>query len=154
MSSSNYEHMDVEYEKILEYETDQESPLDAAMAKPVNVCVVEPVLTMPGVSQYVSAYTLVVDTDANETYVELLPYDPLRTRATILVTGTAVVITHSLTDAQDSRNQVANVPNPIGAYLPASTTPVIMTHTGRMWVAATSTEGARVTVITERRDSA
>jgi hypothetical protein len=150
VNSGNYEHMDVEYEEVLEYEVqDDDDPSDASAVK---VCVVEPVVTIPGASQYVTAYTVVVETDGNEAYAEVLPYDPLRTRATLIVSTQPVVLTHSLSDAQDSRNQVTSVPNPQGAYLPVSTTAVVMTHTGRMWVAATTAESAaRVSVIVERR---
>lgn len=139
---------------LLEYQTEADEP-DPEAAAAVPVVVDEPVVTIPTVPQHMTAYTLVVEADdAAGGVAELLPQDPLRVRAQIIVNDEPVILCHSRTQALDSRNTVASVPNPSGAYIPDGIGfPIEITATDRMWIAATSTNPARVSVITERRSS-
>lgn len=140
-------------DELLEYETEHE-PEPEPQAVPV--CLDGPVLTVATVPQHATCYTLVVDADVSPGFVELLPADPLRVRAVVLVNDQPVVICDSRTQANASGNQATNVPNPQGAYVPASataSTKITLTGTAQMFVAATTTDPARVSVIVERRSA-
>lgn len=133
--------------ELLEYQTETIDEDLAAAAVPVVVA--EPVVTVPTVAQHVDTYTVVVDTDVAK-FAELLPLDPLRLSAQIIASDAAIVLCHSRAQATDTRNQVANVPNPVGAYIPTGVV-VDVPGTQQMFAAATSATAARVTVIVARR---
>jgi hypothetical protein len=137
--------------EILEYETEQTE--QAFEIQPIPVCVSEPVVTVATVPQHVSCTTIVVATGTDGGVEQILPQDPLRVRAQIIVSDMPVVLCHSRPQAGSSSNQVASVPNPSGAYLPVSVSPVVIQGTQPMYVAATSATAARVTVIAERRSA-
>jgi len=146
-------------EQLLEYETEAE-PEPVEHAQPLEALrteVVRPVVTVPTVPHHVTCSTAVVRSDvAGQNVVQLLPADQLRVRASIIVSDQPVVLAHSLQQAQDSRNTAAGTPFPNGAYVPASATassPLVVTQTDPLWVAATSVTPARVTVIVERRSA-
>lgn len=143
-------------EQLLEYQTEADDDEFPVIPDPVPVCVKEPVVTVETVPQHVTCYTVVVDTDVDQGVAELLPLDPLRVRATVIVSDQPVIICHTRPQAQDGSNRVASVPNPNGAYIPASptlSTPVPIHGTQQMWVAGTTTDPARVSVIVERRSA-
>lgn len=136
-------------DELLEYETGAEEPDEAA----VKVCIEDPVVTVETVSQFLNTFTIVVDSDDAQ-FLELLPYDPLRSRALIIVNDQPVVLCDSRSQANQPGNQVANVPNPVGAFVYASatvSTPVELKTTAQVFVAATTTDPARVSVFVERR---
>lgn len=141
--------MSYEENELLDYETAAEP--EPEPFTPIPVCVTEPVVTVATVAQYVICSTVVVATGTNGGVAEVLPLDPLRVRAMLIVSDQPVVLCHSKTEAQNAANTVANVPNPSGAYLPVSTTAIPIHGTARLFVAATSATAGRVTVITERR---
>lgn len=147
--------------ELLEYETEADAgeaadaAAVAAAGEAVKVRLDEPIVTVPTVSQHATCYTLVLDSD-NERYVELLPEDPLRSRALVIVNDQPVVICSSRAQASSTANQVTSVPDPTGAYVPASSalsTTLELFTTAQMFVAATGTDPARVTVIAERRSA-
>lgn len=147
-------------DELLEYQTEADAgeAADAAAlaadAEPIPVCVYDPVVTIGTVSQHATCYTLQVDSDLRTRYVELLPEDPLRTRAVIIVNDQPVVICDSRAQAGSPSNQVTGVPDPTGAYIPASaalSTQLEILSTNQFFVAATTADPARVTVIAERR---
>jgi len=80
----------------------------------------------------------------------ILALDPLRKEASILAVDRAIVLCHSRNQLTDPANQVTNVPNPQGAYLPANAA-VTVQGTGRVWAVATSATPTRITVIANRR---
>lgn len=144
-------------DELLDYQTEADAgearDLAAVAAEPVPVCVYDTVVTVPTVPQHATCYTLKLDAD-DVRYVELLPEDPLRTRALIMVHDQPVVICNSRAQANSASNQAAGVPDPTGAYIPASaaaSTRFELRSTNQFFVAATSTDPARVTVIAERR---
>lgn len=136
-----------EDETLLEYETEAEPVPDVV----VPVCISEPVVTVETVPQHMQTYTVVVASGTNGGIAELLPLDPLRVRATIIVSDNPVVLCHSKTLAQNGANTASNVPTPQGAYVANSTTPLVLTGTSQLFVAATVSSSTRVSVISERR---
>lgn len=148
-----------EESELLEYETEQPGP---APLPAVAVYVTEPVVTVPTVAQHLTTFTVVVATGtsgaigaggAGMTGVDqLLPEDPLRVRATVWASDNPVVLCHSIQQAADKSNQVASVPNPNGTYLPVAL-PVVLSGTAQMFVAATTSTAARVSVVVERRSA-
>ena len=145
-------------DELLQYETEsdiEDERAVAAAAEPVPVRLDEPVVTVPTRAQHATCYTLQLESDV-ERYVELLPADPLRSRALVIVNDQPVVICDSRAQAGRADNQAVGTPAPSGAYVPASSTlstQVEIFTTAQMFVAATSASPARVTVITERRSS-
>lgn len=143
-----------EENELLEYETEaEETPELVQPIEPIPVHVCEPVITVATVPQHVSCTTVIVATGADGGVEQILPQDPLRVRAQIIVSDMPVVLCHSRPQAGSTSNQVASVPNPSGAYLPVATSPVAIQGTQPMYVAATSATPARVTVIAERRSA-
>lgn len=133
-------------EALLEYETEA-APTPEVV---VPVCVAEPVVTIETVPQHMQTNTVVVSSTGTA-FAELLPLDPLRVRATIIVSDNPVVLCHSKTLAQNAANTASNVPTPQGAYVANSTTPIVLTGTSQLFVAATGSSSTRVSVISERR---
>jgi hypothetical protein len=80
----------------------------------------------------------------------ILPEDPLRKDASILACDSPVVVCHSMSQASQVANQVAGVPYPQGAYLPAGFS-VTISGTARVYVTATAGTASRVSVVTNRR---
>ena len=146
-------------DELLEYETevvDDPEPVQPIDPIPVSVC--DPVVTVETVPQHITTYTLVISTATNAQAVQqLLPLDPLRVRATIIVHDNPAVICHSRASANAAANTVTNTPAPSGAYLLASATlpaaPIVIHGTQEMWIAATTSSTSRVSVIAERRTS-
>lgn len=143
--------------ELLDYETEAAEEEDARPLQidPVPVHVCDPVVTVETVPQHVNCYTLVIGSES-DAVVELLPQDPLRVRATVIVSDQPVVICHTRPQALAGSNRAADVPNPSGAYIPAGpalSTPVVIHGTQQVWVAATSVTAARVSVIVERRSA-
>jgi len=97
--------------------------------------------------------TYVVNTAQNSTIqAQVLALDLLRKDATILTTDNPIVICHTYRQTQDPNNQVAGVPNPVGAYLPAGAS-LSVSGTGPLWVVATVATPSRVSVAVNRRGS-
>lgn len=136
-------------DELLEYEGDQEHDAPTVLTEAIPVVVCDPVVTVPTVPQHITAYTVVVSTTGPEV-MELLPLDLLRVRATVIVSDQPVVICHSQGQAQDPSNQVASVPNPSGAYIPAGTQ-LVITGSQQLFVAAVQGVSSRVSVLVERR---
>jgi hypothetical protein len=87
-------------------------------------------------------------------WANILELDPLRKDATILSPDNPVVVCHTFRQVQDPANQVANVPFPDGAYLPAGAS-LSVSGTGPLWVVATTTAtNSRVSVAINRRGAA
>lgn len=143
---------DYDENEMLEYEVEADEPETPVMPiSPIPVSVCEPVVTVETVPQHMTCYTVVVDTDDVDAGIkELLPLDALRVRATIIAHTAEAIICHSRSQAQDPANTVTNVPNPSG-FLLSIDTPLVLTGTQQMWVAATSSAARRVSVIVERR---
>jgi hypothetical protein len=84
-------------------------------------------------------------------YEQVLAEDPLRKDFSIMAVDSPVIICHAASQLTDKANQVAGVPFPQGAYLPAGGS-VTGTGTGRLWVVATVTTASRVSLFVNRRD--
>lgn len=83
--------------------------------------------------------------------VQILALDPLRKDAGIFVVDTAIVLCDTEQKAKNASNQVAGVPSPVGAYIPAGGNASV-TGTGPMWaVNTTPATPCRVSVIINRR---
>jgi hypothetical protein len=138
---------------ILEYET--EAPPAPVPDAPIPVDVCGMVTTVATVPQHATCYTRSLSTASNPVD-QILPYDPLRVRATVIVNDYPVVLCHSQPSAQDASNAVASTPSPDGAYVFASATAsstVIITSVAPVWAAATFNQTSRVSVIVERRSA-
>ncbi len=103
-----------------------------------------------------SAYTFVLSTAHADTAVrQILPQDPLRVRAVIIVHDQPVIFCHSQASASQPANVVTNTPEPSGAYVFAATNlpsrPIPIYGVQELWAAATIGESARVTVFAYRR---
>jgi hypothetical protein len=83
-------------------------------------------------------------------FEQVLALDPLRKDASILAVDQAVVVCHSHQQMTDPANQVAGVPFPQGAYLPAGSS-LTVTGTGPCWVVATVAAASRVALFVNRR---
>lgn len=95
------------------------------------------------------AYTVVLSS-ANPV-LALLPVDPNREDAAVLAVDNPVVIAQTLAQAQNAANTVANVPAPVGFYLPVGVRWPVKA-TGPLWVAATTTAtNSRVSVMVHKR---
>jgi hypothetical protein len=132
--------------------TTYETEAPSEYVKGVDVCISEPVTTIPTVPQHATMYTLVVKSSGDK-FVELAPLDALRVRMTVVSLDNPVVICHSRAQAMNDNNQVASVPRPAG-YLLSNTQlfPLVITSIQQLWVAATADSDSRVSVIVERRD--
>lgn len=141
------EHEDV----LLDYETEaDEAP--AGVAEPIATKVCEPVVTVPTVAQHLTCSTVVLTSDAP--YVQLLPLDPLRLRAQILLKGSKdIVICHSLAQAQDLANQASPLARPNGTIVSSGfTTPVSIETTQPVWAVGDASAGnILLGLIVERR---
>ena len=151
---TEFEPQHHEDEELLEYETEQPgAELTPTLPIPVDVHGV--VTTVPTVAQHVTCYTRSLSTASNPVD-QILQYDPLRVRATIIVNDYPVVLCHSQPSAQDASNAVASTPAPDGAYVYASATvssTVVITGVAPVWAAATFNQTSRVSVIVERRSA-
>jgi len=96
--------------------------------------------------------TVVVDTGVNPVR-RLLPRDPQRTEAIVIVADEPVVLAQSKEMAENPANAnqgtAADGNPPVGAYLPASWV-VRISHRDAVWVAATSSTPGRVSAIISR----
>src|SRR4051812_44129767 len=103
-------------DELLEYETEQDDPGPVQPVEPVPVHVCAPVVTVATVPQHLTALSRVLT--AAQPFVQLLAQDPLRVRATVLVSGAnKVVLCHSLGQAQDPNNLDNTLANPDGAVI-------------------------------------
>lgn len=96
----------------------------------------------------VNYFTSVVATGSNPV-VLLLPRDPNRYRATIMAIDEPVVLAATKDLAGNTANQLSNVPNPQGMYLPISI-PVVVYSKGPCYAAATSSTATRISVSVEK----
>jgi hypothetical protein len=103
--------------------------------------------------EHMQFYTVVVayNTTGYNNYEQVLPEDPLRKDWSIVSMDAAVVICNKA-QVSDKANQVANVPFPQGAVLPANTA-VTGTGTAQVFVVATGSTPSRVGVFVNRRGS-
>jgi hypothetical protein len=145
-------------EEMLAYEVEDDETEQAVMPiAPVPVRVCEPVVTVETVPQHMSAYTFVMSTSHADTAIrQILPQDPLRVRAVIIVHDQPVILCHSQVSAAAPANVVTNTPEPSGAYVFAGTNlpsrPIPIYGVQEVWAAATIAESARVTVLAYRRN--
>ncbi len=144
--------------EMLAYEVEQSEDAPVLPVAPVPVSVCEPVVTVETVPQHLSASTFVLSTaTADQAVVQILPQDPLRARAVIIVHDQPVILCHSRASASAAANTVTNTPDPSGAFVYASTTtpsqPIPVYGVQEVWAAATIGEDARVSVMAYRRTS-
>jgi hypothetical protein len=137
-------------EELLAYQTEQADPPEPAQPiEPVPVHVSEPVVTVATVPQHVTCRTITLT--SSQPYAQLLPQDPLRTRASILRGDNHFVICHSAIQAQDPVNTTPASTSTNGAYVTATASaPVVVTGTQALWV-ATNVFPTTVGLIVERR---
>lgn len=152
--------MSAEDDDLLEYEVEEDdddgTPVQSIDPVPVHIC--EPVVTVETVPQHMTASTFVLSTDIEgQALVQILPQDPLRVRAVVIVHDQPVIICHSRTSANADANTVSGTPEPSGAYVQADPTtpsrPIPIYGVQEVWVAATYGESARVSVFAYRRTS-
>lgn len=151
--------MSSEDDDLLEYETEDEddgTPVQAIAPVPVHVC--EPVVTVETVPQHMTASTFLLNSGVEgHALVQILPQDPLRVRAVVIVHDQPVVLAHSRSSANAVANTVAGTPEPSGAYVQADpstpSAPIDFYGVQEVWAAATYAETARVTVFAYRRTS-
>jgi hypothetical protein len=137
--------MSTEPGELLEYQTQQE-PAYPPLVPEVRIA--EPVVTVAAVAQHITCRTYILDTGTP--YMQILPQDPLRVRARLVISQNGVVICHSLVQAQDPANTGdINFTAPNGAYVQASNQFEIAS-TEPLWI-STSKYPAKVAVISERR---
>jgi hypothetical protein len=97
----------------------------------------------------VNCYTVVLS--ATNPVLPLLPVDPEREDAAILAVDNPVVIAQSYEQAANPANTVANVPQPIGTYIPVGVRWPVKA-TGATWVGLTTTAtNSRVSVMVFKR---
>jgi hypothetical protein len=150
---------DYDDNEMLAYEVEQDddgAPVMPIAPVPVSVC--EPVITVETVPQHLSTSTFVLSTtNPDQAIVQILPQDPLRVRATIIVHDQPVVICHTRGAAAAAANTVAGTPAPSGAYVRADPTtpsaPIPIYGIQEVFAAATYAEPARVTVFAYRRSA-
>jgi hypothetical protein len=153
--------MSAEDDELLEYEAerdDDENGVPVQQIAPVPVHVCEPVVTVETVPQHMTASTFVVSTtNADQAIQQILPQDPLRVRAVVIVHDQPVIICHSRSSANASANTASGTPQPSGGYVQADPTtpspPIPFYGVQEVWAAATYGEPARVTVFSYRRSS-
>lgn len=146
-------------DELLEVETEQDHddiPVQQIAPVPVHVC--EPVITVATVPQHMTASTFLLNSAVEgQALVQILPQDPLRVRAVVIVHDQPVVLAHSRSSANASANTVAGTPEPSGGYVQADPTtpsaPIDFYGVQEVWAAATYGETARVTVFAYRRSS-
>ena len=152
--------MSAEDDELLEYQVEQDdddgTPVQQIDPVPVHIC--EPVVTVETVPQHMTASTFVLTTaTADQALQQILPQDPLRVRAVVIVHDQPVIICHSRSSANAAANTVTNTPAPSGAFVYASTTspsrPIPIYGVQEVWAAATIGESARVSVWAYRRTS-
>lgn len=151
--------MSAEDDDLLEYETEDEddgTPVQKIDPVPVHIC--EPVVTVETVPQHMTASTFVLSTaNADQALQQILPQDPLRVRAVVIVHDQPVIICHSRSSANAPANTVTATPDPSGAFVYASATapsrPIPFYGVQEVWVAATVSDAARVSVFAYRRTS-
>lgn len=76
--------------------------------------------------------------------------DPLRKSIAIFSIDSPVILCDTYAKAQDAANQVAGVPFPQGAYLPAGGN-AALDGTGPLWVVSTVATASRVSMVENRR---
>lgn len=97
------------------------------------------------------ARTTSLNASANQ---RILPQDPTRRRAVVMSIDNDIVICQTKELAQDSRNQVANVPYPTGFYLPKGLPGIEITSRNEWYAVNTSSSGAtRVSVLVEKDEN-
>lgn len=144
-------------DEMLAYEVEDDADDTPVMPiDPVPVRVCEPVVTVETVPHHMSASTFVLSTSTpDEAVVQILPQDPLRVKAIVMVNDQPVVIAHSRSSAAAPQNVVTGTPSPSGAYVFASATvssaPIQIPGVQEVWVAATVAGPARVSVLAYRR---
>lgn len=148
--------MSADDDDLLEYETEDDTPVEAVAPVPVHVC--GPVVTVETVPQHMTASTFLLNSAVEgQALVQILPQDPLRVRAVVIVHDQPVVICHSRSAANAVANTVAGTPAPSGGYVQADPTtpsaPIDFYGVQEVWAAATYGETARVTVFAYRRTS-
>jgi len=95
-----------------------------------------------------------VANNQNANIANILEQDPQRKEAEVYVNDNPIVLCHTYRQTQDPANQVATVPFPNGAYLPAGAS-ITIKGSGPMWAVATTVATAtRVAVIINRRGNA
>lgn len=136
-------------DELLEYETEQdETPGPVMPIEPLPVHVCEPVVTIATVPQHLTTLSRVLT--AAQPYAQILAQDPLRVRATVIVSGAnKVVLCHSLPQAQNPNNLDATLAAPDGAVISSAATVPVQT-TQPLWVVA-NTFPTTVSVLIERR---
>jgi hypothetical protein len=142
-----------EYHDLLEYETETEHAPEIVPLVPVRVA--EPVVAVPAVAQHILCSTVIVSSIEDTGIEQILPQDPLRIRATIIVYDNPVVLCHSRAQAQAPANKASSTHYPSGAYVPNGTPaaiPIVIEGTAPLWAAATTAAETRIAVIAERRD--
>jgi hypothetical protein len=97
-----------------------------------------------------STYVVASALAGYNTIEQVLAEDPLRKDASILAVDSPIVVCHSPAQANSPANQVAGVPYPQGAYLPANQS-ITIAGTGRVFVVATVNTASRVSVAINRR---
>jgi hypothetical protein len=140
--------MNAEDDDLLEYETEEDdddgAPVQQIAPVPVHIC--EPVVTVETVPQHMTASTFVLNTsNPDQALVQILPQDPLRVRAVVIVHDQPVVLCHSRSSANAAGNTVADPTT--------SSQPIPVYGVQEVWAAATYGESARVTVFAYRRTS-
>lgn len=151
--------MSYEEDEMLAYEAEDDTDPEPVMPiSPVPVSVCGPVVTVETVSQHMSASTFVMSTTAPDQAVQqILPQDPLRVRAWVIVHDQPVVICHSRGSAMAAANTAAGTLAPSGAYVQADpttpSTPIPIDGVQEVWAAATYGEPARISVFAYRRTS-
>lgn len=104
--------------------------------------------------EHFSFSTVVVasNTSGYNNYEQVVALDPLRKDWSITAIDNPVVLCHSHSQITDPANQVAGVPFPQGAILPAGQS-FTFTGTGPAWVVATVTAASRVSIAVNRRNA-
>jgi hypothetical protein len=99
-----------------------------------------------------STVAVAFNTTGYNNFEQVLALDPLRKDASILAVDNAVVVCHSHQQMTDPANQVAGVPFPQGAYLPAGSS-LTVAGTGPCWVVATVASASRISIAVNRREA-
>lgn len=113
----------------------------------VRVHVTNPVATSTADVQFGIYETIVLPGSGNQ---QILPHDPLRQYAYLMSVDEPIVITTTLEASQAPVNQVALVPFPSGAYMPALAWTPPIRHNDPVYAANTSATPTRVVLLVER----
>ena len=101
--------------------------------------------------EYFSFATVIVANGGSFNLIEqVCALDLLRKEISFIAVDSPVVVCHSIAQAMNPANQVANVPFPQGAFLPVGTS-LTLGGTGPIWVVATVATASRVSVAQSRR---